>query len=152
MRVLTCSSIHFFFAYYIWSALRVRPLTSESLFTELHPTVTSQWQKLGELLGVDEYRLDEIYTNNEEEEECLRVMLQLWFRNPQVNVADALKTIGENQLAELLCLKCEISVYFLLHCSCLSMSAYQSHIKICSIHCTISIQSMSMKFLWVSQV
>lgn len=86
--------------------------------------MTSQWQKLGELLGVDEYRLDEIYTNNEEEEECLRVMLQLWFRNPQVNVADALKTIGENQLAELLCLKCEISVYFFLHCSYLSRSAY----------------------------
>ena len=66
---------------------------------------------------MDEDRLDEIFTNNEGDEECLRVMLQLWLRNPRVNVADALKSIGENQLAELLCLKCEyeVSIYFLLH-------------------------------------
>ena len=74
--------------------------------------MTAQWKKLGELLEIDEDRLDEIYTNNETDEECLRVMLQLWLQNPQANVTDALKTIGENQLAESLCLKCEISFFF----------------------------------------
>jgi len=72
--------------------------------------VKSEWQKLGEALGLDEDRLDEIFTNNKSEEECLRVMLAVWFQKSWKPtwrvVANALVAIGENQLAERLYLMC----------------------------------------------
>ena len=72
----------------------------ETLFTKLHPTVTPRWMKLGELLGMDEGLLDEIYVNNEMDEECLRVLLNMWLQkstNPTwKNVTDAVEKISEN--------------------------------------------------------
>ena len=72
----------------------------EILFTKLHPTVTPKWQKLGELLGMDEDLLDEIYVNNESNEECLRVLLEVWLQkstNPTwKSVTNALAKIGKN--------------------------------------------------------
>ena len=70
-----------------------------------------KWQKFGELLGMDEDLLDEIYTNHVMDEECLRDMLGMWFNkseNPTWRaVTDTLRKIGEGQLAESLYLKCE---------------------------------------------
>ena len=75
-----------------------------TLFTKLHPTVTTKWQKLGETLGIDEDLLDEIFTNNETEDECLRAVLEQWLQiHPTFeDLSDALQKIGEKQLAELL--------------------------------------------------
>jgi len=71
----------------------------------------SKWQQLGEMLGMDEDLLDEIYTNHEMDEVCLRDMLETWFKksvSPTWRaVTDALQKIGESQLAESLYLKCE---------------------------------------------
>ena len=76
----------------------------ETLFTKLYPTMTPRWMKLGELLGIDEDLLDEIYVNNETDEECLRVLLEVWLQkstNPTwKNVTDALAKIGKNWLPE----------------------------------------------------
>ena len=62
--------------------------------------MTTKWQKLGELLAMDEDLLDEIFTNNETDEECLKAMLELWLQksmNPTwKDVTDALSTIGKN--------------------------------------------------------
>ena len=70
-----------------------------------------KWQRFGELLGMDDDLLDEIYTNHERDEECLRDMLGMWFKkseNPTWRaVTDALRKIGEGQLAESVYLKCE---------------------------------------------
>ena len=86
---------------------RRRSLNVENLFAELYP-VTSKWEKLGEALGLDEDRLDEIFTNNQSEEECLRDMLEVWFKKSYKptwwKVANALHAIGEGQLAEQLSL------------------------------------------------
>ena len=69
-----------------------------------------KWQKFGEMLGMDEDLLDEIFTNHERNEECLRDVLDMWVKkseNPTWRaVTDALQKIGENKLAELLYLKC----------------------------------------------
>jgi len=84
----------------------------DTLFTELHPTVTAKWQELGEALGMDEDLLDEIFTNNATDDECLRVVLEQWLqiRPACKDLSDALQKIGERQLAELLHPTCE-SIY-----------------------------------------
>jgi len=82
----------------------------DNLFSELYP-MNSKWQKFGEMLGMDEDLLDEIFTYHERDEECLRDMLGMWFKkseNPTWRaVTDALQKIGEGQLAESMYLKCE---------------------------------------------
>ena len=51
---------------------------------------------------MDEDLLDEIFTNNETDEECLKAMLEVWLQkstNPTwKDVTDALSEIGKNQL------------------------------------------------------
>ena len=85
-------------------------LNLDNLYTELHP-INSKWQQLGEMLGIDEDLLDEIFTNHERDEECLRDMLEMWLKKSENTtwraVTDALRKIGQGQLAELLYLKCE---------------------------------------------
>ena len=103
-HTVTCHTNVFSYVYSNYSstvlACHVRPLTVETLFTKLHPTVTPKWQKLGELLGMDEDLLDEIYVNNERDEECLRVLLEVWLQkstNPTWKiVTNALAKIGKN--------------------------------------------------------
>ena len=53
------------------------PLTVELLLSHLLPH-SSKWQSLGEVLSLDEDRLDEIFTSNDREEDCLREMLKLY--------------------------------------------------------------------------
>ena len=59
---------------------------------------------------MDEDLLDEIFTNNETDEECLKVMLEVWLQkstNPTwKDVTDALSKIGKNQLNH----RCRITV------------------------------------------
>ena len=52
-------------------------LTVENLLPVLRG-MASKWQSLGKALSLDEDILDEIYTNNETDEDCLRDMLE-WY-------------------------------------------------------------------------
>ena len=67
---------------------------------------------------MDDDLLDEIFTNNERNEECLRVMLELWLQksmNPTWKaVTDALSKIGK-KTTELLCHVYNIQFQFRLH-------------------------------------
>ena len=58
---------------------------------------------------MDEDLLDEIFTNNETEDECLRAVLEQWLQiHPTFEeLSDALQKIGEKQLAELLYSTCK---------------------------------------------
>ena len=53
------------------------PFTLEHILPEVMP-MASKWQALGEALSLDEDRLDEIFTNNENDEACLHDMLELY--------------------------------------------------------------------------
>ena len=73
------------------------PLSTEQLFSFLIPHA-SKWQSLGLALSLDEDRLDEVYTNNEREEDCLREMLVLYMMRSDLdhsweNIHTALKKI-----------------------------------------------------------
>ena len=84
------------------------PVNLENLLDVLHPAVTSKWQQLGKVLGVDEDFIDIIFTNNEIDEECLKEILEVWIKKSSPtwkDVADALRKTGETQLAESLYLK-----------------------------------------------
>ena len=60
------------------------PFTLEYLLRELLP-LASKWQSLGEALSLDEERLDEIFTNNETDEDCLRVTLEVYMTRPDLD-------------------------------------------------------------------
>ena len=47
--------------------------------------VASKWQSLGKALSLDEDIIDEIYTNNETDEECLRDMLERYLMRNDVS-------------------------------------------------------------------
>ena len=81
---------------------------------KLHPTATDKWKKLGELLRIDEDLLDEIFTNNETDEECLKAVLEVWLQKSTNltwrDVTHALKRIGNVELAESLYHRSRISM------------------------------------------
>ena len=60
------------------------PLTTEQLFSFLLPHA-SKWQSLGLALSLDEDQLDEVYTNNERDEACLQVILELYMMRSDLN-------------------------------------------------------------------
>ena len=80
------------------------PVNFENLFDALHPAVTPKWKQLAEVVRVDEYLIDEIFTNNNGiDEECLKDTLDVWLKKSSPTwkgVADAAQKTGENQLAE----------------------------------------------------
>ena len=53
------------------------PITTGQLFSFLLPHA-SKWQSLGIALSLDKDQLDEVFTNNEREEDCLQEMLELY--------------------------------------------------------------------------
>ena len=71
--------------------------------------MTPKWKQLGEVIGIDDDLLDEIFTNNERDEECLRAVLEVWMKKSPTwgTVADSVQMIGEEQLAGSLYLKCK---------------------------------------------
>ena len=81
---------------------------------KLHPTATDKWKKLGELLRIDEDLLDEIFTINETDEECLKAVLEVWLQKSANltwrDVTHALKRIGNVELAESLYHRSRISM------------------------------------------
>ena len=72
--------------------------TLEHLLHELL-SLASKWQSLGEALSLDEDRLDEIFTNNETDEDCLKDMLEVYMVRPDLDhnweeIQRAIKKIG----------------------------------------------------------
>ena len=64
--------------------------------------MASKWKDLGEALLIDDDLLDEIYTNNETDEECLRDMLERYLMRIDGNhswedMHAALRKIGEKE-------------------------------------------------------
>ena len=55
-------------------------LNIENVTAKLIPIV-SKWKEVGEAFGFDEDHLDEIFTNNETDEDCLQAMLEFYFKN-----------------------------------------------------------------------
>ena len=104
-----CESVYhdiipfFFSLHYVYSACHGRPLTLDTHSSVLNSTVSPKWQKLGELLGMDEHRLDEIFTNNKTNEEHLRAVLEVWLRKSNnskwSDVDDTFSNIGKDYLA-----------------------------------------------------
>ena len=59
-----------------------------------------KWQSLGEALSLDEDRLDEIFTNNETDEACLREMLEVYMKRSDLKhsleeIEEAVKKVKE---------------------------------------------------------
>ena len=67
------SLIHFF-------KLANEFLTVENITAKLIP-MAGKWKEIGEALKFDEDHLDEIFTNNETDEDCLQAMLGFYFKN-----------------------------------------------------------------------
>lgn len=83
-------------------------ISLDILFSELY-SVVPKWKQLAEVIGIDEDLVDEIFTNNESDEECLRAVLEVWMKKSPTwrTVTDSLHKIGEDQLAGSLYLKCK---------------------------------------------
>ena len=81
------------------------PFTLEHLLPELMG-VASKWQSLGEALSLDEDHLDEIFTNNETDEACLQVMLEVYLARADLDhsweeIQAALKKIEDESALNL---------------------------------------------------
>ena len=76
------------------------PFTVSNIFTVLQP-VAPKWKKLGEALSVDEDDIDEIYTNNETDEDCLHELIERFIvvHHNWEDVATTLRKIDEETLA-----------------------------------------------------
>ena len=62
--------------------------------------MASKWLALGEALSLVEDRLDEIFTNNENDEACLRVMLELYMKRSDLKhsweeIREAMRKVEE---------------------------------------------------------
>ena len=88
------------------------PFTVPNIFSVLQP-VAPNWKKLGEALSVDEDDIDEIYTNNETDEDCLHELIERFIvvHHNWEDVATALRKKDK----ETLVLPCKLFGYFVLH-------------------------------------
>ena len=82
-------------------------LTLGSLYAKLLP-ICSKWMKLGNAMSLPEELLDEIDTNNEQDEDCLQEMLEYYMQNCDQEhtweeISSFLKLIDEEQLADNIC-------------------------------------------------
>ena len=79
-------------------------LTKDLLFKKLLPLI-SEWKTLAEEFKLNDDLIDEIYTKNERDEDCLKEVIGFWYKNSDFKhtwseVATALKAIGECTLAQ----------------------------------------------------
>lgn len=86
----------------------------DNIFSELTP-MSSKWKQLAEVIAIDEDLVDEIFTNNEGDEECLIAVLEVWMKKSLTwkTVIDSLWKIGEDELAESLPHDCK--THYFLH-------------------------------------
>lgn len=93
--------ISLFFLHYVYSAFHGRPLTLETDSSVLNSAVSPKWQKLRELLEINEDKQDKIFTNNKMNEDYLRAVLDLRLQNSKrSDMADAFSKTGKDYLAE----------------------------------------------------
>ena len=77
--------------------------TVENLLRILHP-ICSKWKKLGMAMSMDDDHLDQVFTNNEGDEACLRDLLERYmdngdFQHNWEETVNFLKRIDELSLA-----------------------------------------------------
>lgn len=84
----------------------------DDIFNKLIP-MSHKWKQLVEVIGLDIN--DEIFTNNEGDEVCLRAVLEVWIKKSLTwkTVIDSLRKIGEDELAESLPHDCK--THYFLH-------------------------------------
>ena len=72
-----------------------------NLVSVLQP-VASKWKKLGEAMSIDEDDVDEIYTKNEMDEDCLHELIERFIvvHHSWEDVVAALRKIDEETLAD----------------------------------------------------
>ena len=96
------------------------PFTIPNIVSVLQP-MAPKWKKLGEALSVDEDDVDEIYTKNEMDEDCLHELIERFIvvHHNWEDVATALRKIDEEMLAgethKCHVLPCTLFGYFVLH-------------------------------------
>ena len=76
----------------------------DNLFDQLWP-LHAQWKKLGSAMSLSEELLDEIFTNNEEDESCFRQVLDYYMgkhdkQHSWEEIVSILKKIEAKELAE----------------------------------------------------
>ena len=81
----------------------ITPFTIENLVKYLLP-VADKWKDLGEVLSVTDNILDEIFTNCNSPQDCLREMLKYYLMRSDlvhdwVEITNALRKVGEEALA-----------------------------------------------------
>lgn len=78
------------------------------IFSKLIP-ISHKWKQLAKVIGIDEDLVDEIFTKNERDKECLRSVLKEWVKKSPTwrTVIDSLQKIDEDQLAESLSHSCK---------------------------------------------
>ena len=80
------------------------PFTVDNLFDQLWP-LHDKWQKLGDVMSLSEDLLDEIFTNNEDDESCLREILELYMKvgdrqHTWDEIHSFVKAVGDENLAD----------------------------------------------------
>ena len=88
------------YSYYL-SPLPLGPPTVESVMSLLWG-VRGRWKEIAEGLEFDEDLIDEIDTNNDVDEACLQVCVEIWVTKLQPSwekLSHALKELGEVELA-----------------------------------------------------
>ena len=101
-------------------------INQENLLDALHPAITHKWKQLGESLAIDEDHWDEIFTNGETDEECLKEILDVWIKKSSPTwkeVADTVQMIGENKLAESLYTECKMKKHVFFLCGAVFLHA-----------------------------
>ena len=77
----------------------------KNLMAELYVTVTSKWEDIGILLGIEVGKLEGVkYEEKNNAQSCLREMLKLWLNrvSPRPTwsaIIEAIEAIGNEQLA-----------------------------------------------------
>lgn len=75
-------------------------IDGEDMFELLFP-IADKWRVFGEKLGCNEDLIDEIFTNNETDRECLHHLCDIYRKGrSRDSVIHALQEIGETDLAE----------------------------------------------------
>lgn len=75
-------------------------LTPEEMYSLLLP-IDSRWKEFGQKMGCAEDLLDEIYTNNETNRDCLRNLTDVYQSGKsRESIAMILEEIGETELSE----------------------------------------------------
>ena len=87
-------------SYVVEAQAPVVMMSGEEMFELLFP-IADKWKVLGGKLGCNEDHIDEVYTNNETDRECLHHLCDIYRKGKsRDSIVRALQEIGETDLAE----------------------------------------------------